>query len=81
MRYMTVVLRVADNAEEQLVLDAIDRIGGVSLTAFAWSHALNERDDMMDALKAIHDYAHDNSAGPAVPDALWEVRNMAKQAI
>jgi hypothetical protein len=32
-------------------------------------------------LKEIGDYAHDNSAGPAVQDALWEVRSMAYDAI
>lgn len=30
-----------------------------------------------DLLIAIGDYAHNNSTGPAVPDALWEVRRMA----
>ena len=30
-----------------------------------------------DLLIAIGDYAHSNSTGPAVPDALWEVRRMA----
>lgn len=33
------------------------------------------------ALEAIGDYAHDKSTGPAVPDALWEVRSMAYDAI
>lgn len=28
-------------------------------------------------LKDIGDYAHDNSTGPAVPDALWTIRGMA----
>jgi hypothetical protein len=28
-------------------------------------------------LKEIGDFAHDRSTGPAVPDALWEVRAMA----
>jgi hypothetical protein len=30
-----------------------------------------------DLLIEIGDYAHNNSTGPAVPDALWEVRRMA----
>jgi len=33
------------------------------------------------ALRQIGDYAHDKSTGPAVPDALWEVRGMAYRAI
>lgn len=32
------------------------------------------------ALRAIGDFAHDKSTGPAVPDALWEVRSMAYDA-
>lgn len=30
-----------------------------------------------DLLKQIGDYAHDNSTGPSVPDAFWEIRRMA----
>jgi hypothetical protein len=33
------------------------------------------------ALEAIGDFAHDKSTGPAVPDALWEIRAMAYAAI
>jgi hypothetical protein len=33
------------------------------------------------ALESIGDYAHDKSTGPAVPDALWEIRSMAYDAI
>ncbi len=36
---------------------------------------------MREALRAIGDYAHDKSTGPAVPDALWEVRSMAYEAL
>ena len=32
------------------------------------------------ALPDIGDFAHDQSTGPAVPDALWEVRRMAYDA-
>lgn len=32
-------------------------------------------------LRAIHSYAHDHSTGPAVPDALWEIRSMAGEVI
>lgn len=30
-------------------------------------------------LRAIGDFAHDRSTGPAIPDALWEIREMAYQ--
>jgi len=30
-----------------------------------------------EALKNIGDFAHDHSTGPALPDALWEIRRMA----
>jgi hypothetical protein len=32
---------------------------------------------LTERLREIGDYAHDHSTGPAVPDALWEVRRMA----
>lgn len=34
-----------------------------------------------EALREIGDFAHDRSTGPAVPDALWEVREMAYAAL
>jgi len=45
--------------------------------AKALSDAVNEIDRQKRLLEAIGDYAHDHSTGPAVPDALWEVRRMA----
>lgn len=33
-----------------------------------------------EALREIGDFAHSNSTGPSVPDALWEVRTMAYDA-
>lgn len=39
-----------------------------------------ERDALRDALTEIGDFAHDRSTGPAVPDALWDVRIMAYAA-
>jgi hypothetical protein len=36
-----------------------------------------ERAEFSDLLHDIGNFAHDNSTGPAVPDALWEVRRMA----
>lgn len=34
-----------------------------------------------DMLARIGDFAHDKSTGPAIPDALWEVRGMAYAAV
>ncbi len=46
--------------------------------------ALNHIPDakkMANALQEIGDFAHDKSTGPAVPDALWEIRSMAYNAL
>lgn len=42
---------------------------------------LEQHEAAIDALCEIHDYAHENSFGPEVNDALWEVRNMAGRAL
>ena len=34
-------------------------------------------EELEDRLRAIGDFAHDHSTGPAAPDAMWEVRSMA----
>lgn len=36
---------------------------------------------MSDALHQIADLAHNASTGPAVPDTLWEIRNIAQEAL
>jgi len=41
---------------------------------------LDEIERLREVLRQIGDYAHDHSTGPAVPDALWEVRSMAYEA-
>lgn len=38
-------------------------------------------DEANEMLARIGDFAHDKSAGPAVPDALWEIRSMAYSAV
>jgi hypothetical protein len=40
-----------------------------------------DADAAYETLAAIGDYAHARSTGPAVPDALWEVRRMAYEAV
>lgn len=39
------------------------------------------RDGLHDKLIEIGNFAHDKSTGPAVPDALWEIRHMVYSAI
>lgn len=43
-RYLTLVVRLADNADARLVFDQVERINGVALSASSWSHALDARD-------------------------------------
>jgi hypothetical protein len=43
--------------------------------------AWNKLSRLNGALQEIGDFAHDRSTGPAVPDALWEVRSMAYAAM
>ena len=38
-------------------------------------------DEANEMLARIGDFAHDKSAGPAVPDSLWEIRSMAYSAV
>lgn len=40
-----------------------------------------QRQDALATLRDISDFAHDRSTGPAVEDALWEVRRMANAEI
>lgn len=37
--------------------------------------------DQSRALCRIADLAHEKSTGPAVPDTLWEIRNIAQEAL
>lgn len=60
---------------------ALDALAAERAESARLRHLLNlARDDYNTAaqrLQDIGDYAHDHSTGPAVPDALWEVRSMA----
>jgi hypothetical protein len=40
-----------------------------------------DTEKMVDVLREIGDFAHDKSTGPAVLDALWEIRSIAYNAI
>lgn len=50
-----------------------------NLTAYA-AELRREVERLCSELRTIGDYAHDHSTGPAVPDALWEIRSMAYTA-
>ena len=52
-KYLTVVLKLADNAESKLVFDQADRINGATMSAASWSHVMDERDRYRNALEDI----------------------------
>lgn len=67
---------------EQTGMDALDAIN----EALAMSAADEKAGGgivrrLNDALLKIGDFAHDHSTGPTVPDALWEIREMAYSAM
>lgn len=44
------------------------------------NHEANQKKYLQEVLKQIGDLAHDKSTGPAVPDTLWEIRQLAYDA-
>lgn len=61
------------NVREKLVGDGCE----VCNPAKALEYAKGTIADLEDRLREIGDFAHEHSTGPAVPDALWTVREMA----
>jgi hypothetical protein len=53
------------------------RLYEVDLAWRAWSAGNAESQRLRDLLTEVAEYAHQHSTGPAVPDALWEVRQKA----
>jgi hypothetical protein len=51
------------------------------LKAIGWEEVVQTSVDQSLALSHIADLAHDKSTGPAVPDTLWEIRNIAQEAL
>lgn len=47
----------------------------------ALEHAQAVIDEMAERLLLIGNMAHDASTGPAIPDVLWEIRNLAYEHI
>jgi len=65
------------NLREKLVGDGCE----VCNPAKALEYAKGTIDDLESRLREIGDYAHEHSTGPAVPDALWTVREMAYELV
>ena len=51
-----------------------DQIEGAQKT---YESLCEEIEMLRSVLRQIGDYAHDNSTGPTVPDALWDIRAIA----
>lgn len=65
------------NLREKLVGDGCE----VCNPAKALEYAKGAISDLEERLREIGDYAHEHSTGPAVPDALWTVREMAYELV
>jgi len=52
-KYLTVVLKLAENADSKLVFDQMDRINGATMSAASWSHALDEKNAYLRTLERI----------------------------
>ena len=65
------------NLREKLVGDGCE----VCNPAKALEYAKERMADLEARLREIGDYAHEHSTGPAVPDDLWTVREMAYELV
>lgn len=65
------------NMREKLVGDGCE----VCNPAKALEYAKETIAELEARLREIGDFAHDHSTGPAVPDALWAVREMAYELV
>ena len=73
-KYLTVVLKLADNAESKLVFDQADRINGATMSAASWSHVMDERDRYRNALEDIANLVADT-------DTLGDAVSIAAEAL
>jgi hypothetical protein len=58
---------------EAIERETLEQIGFIDLC--------KQRSSAIRALHRIEDLAHNASTGPAVPDTLWEIRNIAQEAL
>jgi hypothetical protein len=56
----------------------LDRLNAFIVEA---KQSMIELEELREKIHAIGDYAHDNSTGPAVHDALWDIRSMCYELI
>lgn len=64
--------------------DIVEQLREAQSSGLAQNHAAeaaNEIESLRQRLRDIGDYAHEHSTGPAVPDALWTVREMAYELV
>lgn len=82
MRYLTVVLRLADNAENKLVFEQIDRINGATLSAASWSHEIDHANNYREALEKIIDRAAEHATDESPMGWHWiNIVKIAKTAL
>lgn len=74
---MSIYTYVVDHKDADPAIGAETRVNGGEVLAVMFDDALAPIEDLEDRLRAIGDFAHEHSAGPTVPDAMWEVRSMA----
>ncbi len=78
-------MMVERNNAEKREREALGRANALEvankLAARMEADAQERADCLLAVLKDIGDFAHDRSTGPAVEDALWEVRRMAYEAM
>lgn len=48
MKYLTIVVKVEDGYNAIHIMDAIEKIDGISFSASSWSHVIDERNELID---------------------------------
>lgn len=73
---MSIYTYVVDHGEHNPSVSAGTEVNGGKVIAVQFDDALAQIEELEDRLRAIGDFAHEHSTGPAAPDAMWEVRSM-----
>ena len=78
-RYLTVILRLADNADGKLVMDQMDHIKGATLSAAAWAHLMDERNSLEYELQTLlHAYRTGDSISAIREAQMRKAANLPK---